>query len=93
MSIDEIERALISCLKDNLVLSGEDVPAINKETRPGCDLGGFDSLRTIEVLLAVEEKINFDIEPDKVLANIYFKDATISTISQAILKLRKGTGK
>ena len=89
MSFEELQKVVIECLKENLKLSGEPVPPITKDTNPACDLAGFDSLRTIEILVTLEEKIGCELPPDKVFAKVRFDEATISTITEAIDRVEK----
>lgn len=93
MSIEELQNIVIECLRENLELSGEEIPPITKNTRPACDLSGFDSLRTIEVLVALEEKIGCDLPPDKIFSGMKFEDATVSTITRAIDQFEKEVSK
>ena len=66
MELSELENIVIQCLQENLELSGETVPPISRNTKPACDLSGFDSLRTIEVLINLEDKLNCDLPPEKI---------------------------
>lgn len=93
MSIEELQKVVIECLRENLKLSGEEIPLITKNTKPACDLSGFDSLRTIEVLVALEEKIGCDLPPDKIFSAIKYEDATVSAITIAIDKVEKEASK
>ncbi|WP_086930224.1 acyl carrier protein [Agarilytica rhodophyticola] len=93
MDIKELENAVILCLQENLELSGEPVPPITKHTKPASDLSGFDSLRTIEVLISLEDKVGCDLPPDKLFAGKKFEELTVSSIAQAIDKVNKGSGK
>jgi len=89
MSLQEIEDVVIHCLKENLELSGEPVPPITSSTKPACDLRGFDSLRTIEVLISIEEKVGCDLPPDKIFSGTKFEDITVSSIAIAIDKVKE----
>lgn len=89
MNLQELEDFVIQCLKENLELSGEPVPEITKSTKPATDLSGFDSLRAIEVLIALEEKIGCDLPPEKVFSNQKFEDITVSSLVSAIDTIRK----
>ena len=85
----DYERIVIKCIQENMELSGEPVPQIAKSTKPACDLSGFDSLRTLEVLVSIEEKIGCELPPDKIFSDIQFEDVTVSTIVNAIIKIKK----
>lgn len=93
MGTEELEKVVIGCFRENLELSGEEIPPISESTRPACDLKGFDSLRAIEVLFSIENKLGGDLPPDKVFSTIKFEDATVSAITEAIAKLIKESGK
>lgn len=88
MDVEKIENIFIECLKENLELSGDKIPSINRNTKP-CDLNGFESLRTIEVLVLVGERLDCELSAHKVFSEIKFEDADVSTIVAAIDKLRK----
>jgi len=89
MGLQELENIVIECLKENLELSGEAVPLITKNTKPACDLSDFDSLRAIEVLVSIEEKVGCDLPPDKIFFDKKFDDITVSSIAEAIDKVKK----
>ena len=89
MGISELEQVVIDCLIENLELSGEAVPPITTATRPACDISGFDSLRTIEILVALEEKVGCDLPPDKMFSGRQLDDFTVSTIARSIYELKK----
>lgn len=93
MSIEKIEYIFIECLKKNLELSEGEIPPINKNTKLACDLSNFDSLRTVEVLILVGEKLGCELPAHKVFSEIKFEDADVSTIAAAIDKVRKKTKK
>lgn len=87
MSTQEIEEIIIHCLKENMELSGEPVPEITGSTKPACDLKGFDSLRTLEVLINIEEKLGYELNPDQVFSGANFEDVTVTSIALAIKKI------
>ncbi|MFL0800728.1 MAG: acyl carrier protein [Agarilytica sp.] len=89
MDIPEIEQVVIDCLVENLELSGEPVPPITKATKPACDISGFDSLRTIEVLVTLEEKVECELPPDKIFSGKKFEDMTVSNIANSIYEVKK----
>jgi|GEM_PF-2647959 len=89
MPESEIEKIVIACIQENLELSGETVPALNGSTKPATDLSGFDSLRTLEVLVNIEEKLSCELPPDKVFTGMKFEDITISDLADAIQKVKK----
>jgi Phosphopantetheine attachment site. len=93
MDILELEQIVIDCLVENLELSGESVPPITKTTKPACDISGFDSLRTIEVLVALEEKVECELPPDKIFSGKKFEDITVSTIASSIYEVKKESKK
>lgn len=92
MDIEEIENIVIECLKENLEYSGEEIPTINKNTKPVSDINGFDSLRTVEMLVAAGEKLGLELSP-KAFSGIKFEDADISTIATAINKAKQEANK
>ncbi|MEQ8289309.1 MAG: acyl carrier protein [Gammaproteobacteria bacterium] len=89
MKLAEIEKIVIQCLVENLKLSGEPIPNITPDTKPGCDLSGFDSIRTLEVLINIEEKLNCELSPDKVFLDKKMEDVAVSTIAKTIHKIKK----
>jgi len=93
MSTEELERIIIDCLKENLELSGEPVPPIDRNTKPASDLGGFDSLRTIEVVVTLEEKLECDLPPEKLFEDKKFDDISVKGIALAIEDLIKAKKK
>ena len=88
MDIERIEDILIECLKENFKLSNEEIPSINKNTKLARDLNGFGSLRAVEVLILVGEKLGCELSAHKIFSEIKFEDADISTIAVAINKVK-----
>lgn len=84
MSEINIEEIVIRCIRENLEYSDEPVPAITGDTKPSCDLAGFDSLRTIEVLMNIEEKLGHEIHAEKLLFNNNYEEITVSMLARAI---------
>lgn len=91
MSLQEIEKIVIQCLKENLEISGDPVPTITRNTKPANDLSGFDSMRALEVLINIEEKMGCELPPDKVFTSIKYEDLTVSILAEAIEKIKKET--
>ena len=89
MVLSEIEDVVIHCIKDNLELSGESVVPITKNTKPARDLKGFDSLRTLEVIVSIEEKIGCELPHDKIFSGKKIEDITVTSIANAIDEVRK----
>lgn len=89
MSESEIEEIVIACLRENLELSGEAIPPINSKTNPATDLNGFDSLRTLEVLISIEEQVGCELPPDKIFPGMKFEDITVNAMVNAIQKVKK----
>ncbi|MBT2970507.1 MAG: acyl carrier protein [Candidatus Thiodiazotropha sp. (ex Ctena orbiculata)] len=89
MSLHEIEDIVIQCLKENLELSGEAVTTITRSTKPANELSGFDSLRTLEVLISIEEKLGCELPPEKVFTGIKYDDLTVSMLAKAIDEVKK----
>lgn len=89
MTIEALEQIVIGCLKENLELSGEPVPPITGDTRPASDLGGFDSLRTIEVIVSLEDKFACDLPPEKIFGNRRLEDMSVRSIALAIDEIIK----
>lgn len=65
MDLIQIELDLIEYLVDNIKKSGEVVPTITRDTAPLSDILGFDSLRTLEILIELEEKFGCDLPAEK----------------------------
>ncbi|PTQ98737.1 phosphopantetheine binding protein [Nitrosomonas nitrosa] len=89
MTIQELEYIVIQSLRDNLELSGESIPDITNSTKPASDLAGFDSLRAIEVLMSIEEKIECELPPEKIFSNINLEDITVSSMVRSIYQFTK----
>jgi acyl carrier protein len=89
MSNSVTEQIVIDCLIENFELSGEPVPTITPDTKPALDLDGFDSLRTIEVIVTIEEKLECDLPPEKIFENKKFEDYSVKNIADAIDELIK----
>ena len=89
MAILDIEQIVIDCIRENLELSGDVVPTITRNTHPANDLSGFDSLRTLEVLIAIEEKLECELPPDKVFSDMRFEDTTIGSLVSVIQKIKR----
>ncbi len=85
----DIEQIVIACIRENLELAGEAVPIITRNTYPANELSGFDSLRTLEVLIGIEEKLECELPPDKVFSGMKFEDVTIGSLVNAIQKIKK----
>lgn len=93
MTNEELEQVIIDCLKDNFELSGESVPPITRYTKPALELGGFDSLRTIEVIVTLEDKLECDLPPEKIFENTKLENISIEGIAQAIGEIIKAKKK
>lgn len=89
MGIEEVEQLVIECLQENLELSGEPVPKIDKNTKPACDLDGFDSLRAIEVVTDLEDKLKCELPPEKIFMGKSIEDVSVSSIASAIYKIQR----
>ncbi len=89
MSLRDIAKVVIQCLKENLEFSGEPVLNITRNTKPANDLSGFDSMRTLEVLVNIEEKLGCELPPDKVISGNKHDDLTVSMLAEAIEKIKK----
>ena len=89
METEALEQIVIDCLKENLELSDEPVPLITPHTKPASDLNGFDSLRTIEVIISLEEKLNCDLPLEKIVGSKKFEEVSVKDIAQTIDKLIK----
>ncbi|TVZ39759.1 acyl carrier protein [Alteromonadaceae bacterium 2753L.S.0a.02] len=93
MTNEALEQVVIDCLKENLELSGEPVPPITRDTKPALDLGGFDSLRTLEVVVSLEEKLECDLPPEKLFENKKLEDVSVKGIAHAIDEIIKAKKK
>lgn len=89
MSESELEEIVIACLQENLELSGEAVPVISGDTKPATDLDGFDSLRTLEVLISIEEQLDCELTPDKIFSVLKLEDITVRAMATAIQKIKQ----
>ncbi|SEL65634.1 acyl carrier protein [Nitrosovibrio tenuis] len=89
MNLEELEIIVIQCLRENLELSGDPIPIITSSTKPAHDFIGFDSLRTIEVLISIEEKVGCELPPEKIFSDKRFEDITVSSIANAIYQIKK----
>jgi acyl carrier protein len=90
MNLQQLELDIIQCLSDNIKSSGESVPVITRNTAPQSDIEGFDSLRTLEVLIELEEKLGCELPPEKVFPNPYHSEQTVEDLAKAIFKIVKG---
>lgn len=90
---EALEQIIIDCLKENLELSGELVPHITRETKPALDFEGFDSLRTIEVIVSLEDKLECDLPLKKVFKNKGFEEISVKDMVKVIDELIKATEK
>jgi len=87
MGLQEIQIIVVECIKNNFELSGEPLPPIIETTNLICDLEGFDSMRTLEVLVSIEEKIGCELPPDKIFSDSNPDGVTVSSISAEIFRL------
>ncbi|MEW8537332.1 MAG: acyl carrier protein [Candidatus Thiodiazotropha endolucinida] len=85
----DIEQIVIACIQENMELSCEEVPTITMNTNPANDLCGFDSLRTLEVLIGIEERLECELPPDKVFSGMKYEDMTISSLVTSIQKIKQ----
>ncbi|MEW8051119.1 MAG: acyl carrier protein [Candidatus Thiodiazotropha sp.] len=85
----DIEQIVIACIRENMELSGEVVPIITMNTNPANELSGFDSLRTLEVLIGIEERLECELPPDKVFSGMSYEDITVSSLVSAIQKIKQ----
>lgn len=90
MNLQQLELDIIECLTDNIRSSGEAVPTITSTTAPQRDIAGFDSLRTLEILIELEEKLGQELPPEKVFLSPYHSDQTVADLAKAIYKIVKG---
>ncbi len=91
MGAQEIEEVVIRCLQENIEFSGETVPTITGNTKPASDISGFDSLRALEVLISIEEKLGWELNPGQVFAGNSLENITVTSIALAIKKIEEGS--
>lgn len=66
MEVKEIEQLVIDCIRQNIEDSEEEIPEITPTTGVFTGIAGFDSLRAIEVLVSLEDKLGKELSPDDV---------------------------
>jgi len=88
MTKEEIINKIIEVLYEIQETSGEDRVEINEATIPIGNLSGFDSLRGVEALVTIAEKLNIEIKGE---ANLFIskderKAISINNIADRILE-------
>jgi acyl carrier protein len=66
MEVKVIEQLVIDCIRQNIADSEEEIPEIMPTTVVFTGIPGFDSLRAIEVLVSLEDKLGKELSPDDV---------------------------
>jgi len=93
MDLEKIESKLISCIRNNIEESGEEVTDITCETVLLDGIQGFDSLRAIEVLIDLEEVFGCELSPEAVFLKKPPEKDTIEDIANAIKDIVDQGGK
>lgn len=90
MEIKELEDLVISCIRQNIAHSYEDIPEILPTTGLFTDIAGFDSLRAIEVLITLEHKLGKELSPDHVFVSKPAGSDRVCDIANAIKAVLDG---
>lgn len=87
MTRPEVQRALMDALREALESAGETVPDISEETRPFCDLPGFDSLTAVEVELTLTERLGREIADVLVPGSSRSDALTVAQITEQLCEI------
>ena len=87
MELSKFEDEVISQISLNLEDSQQEVPDITKNTGVFTAISGFDSLRAIEVLVALETVYNRELPPEKVFVKKPPSSTTVTDMAKAIKKI------
>lgn len=87
MNTAEIEEKIITCLQENIELSDEPVPELTRNTAPLRDISGFDSLRSLEVLVELSEIFGCELTANKLFPTKDASSVEICMLAQTIGKL------
>lgn len=96
MEPKKIETIIIETINECLEASGEKPPQFDSRTRPFSDIKGFDSHMAVDVCIALEEKIDFNIKPGEEIYLFAEKKSRrllmISETIECILEMANGNG-
>jgi len=84
MDIKEIEQLVIDCIRQNIADSDEEIPEITPTTGVFTGIAGFDSLRAIEVLVTLEDKLMKELPPDNIFVSKPAGSDRVCDIAKAI---------
>lgn len=84
MEIKELEDLVIDCIKQNIEDSEEEIPEITSTTGVFTGIAGFDSLRAIEVLVTLEDKLGKELSPDNIFVSKPAGSDRVCDIAKAI---------
>lgn len=87
MELEQIEQDVIMQISLNLTDSQDEVPVITGSTSVFNDISGFDSLRAIEVLVALETVYGRELPDEKVFAKTPANVTTVNDMAKAIKKI------
>lgn len=84
MKINELEDLVITCIQQNIEDSDEEAPEITRTTGVFTGISGFDSLRAVEVLVTLEEKLGKELPPEHVFVSEPAGSDRVCDIANAI---------
>lgn len=87
MDLTQFEHEVITQISLNLTDSQDEVPIITGSTGVFSGISGFDSLRAIEVLVALETIYEHELPPEKVFFKKPASSTTINDMAKAIKKI------
>ncbi len=90
MKNNSVEEKVIECISQNIVESGGEVPAIKGSTSMFSEIAGFDSLRAIEVLIALEDYFKCELPLEKIFTKEPPGSECVNDIVQAVNRLVQG---
>lgn len=91
MELSQFEQEVITQLSLNLEDSQDEVPVITARTGIFTGISGFDSLRAIEVLVALEAVFDRELPPEKIFVKKPTSETTVSDVAKAIKAIVDGT--
>lgn len=87
MDLEKIESCIIDRIENNLRDSGDKIPTIDSNTSVFNGIPGFDSLRTIEVLIDLEDVFKCELPPEKVFVKKPPGSENIRDVSLAVSRV------
>ncbi len=91
MELSQFEQEVITQLSLNLEDSQDEVPVMTGRTGIFTGIAGFDSLRAIEVLVALEAVFNRELPPEKIFVKKPTSETTVRDVAEAIKVIVDGT--